>query len=86
MVTRFKYDTTPKFSLREIKAHPVKSIIIFLIIIMIIITKGDGLFVFCLFYLSTGIFRAAVNFIRKLARPSHKSREEEDLKYKTTNL
>ena len=57
MVTKFKYDTTPKFSGREIKAHPVKSIIILLIIIMIIVTKGDGLFVFCLFYLSTGIFR-----------------------------
>jgi CDP-diacylglycerol---serine O-phosphatidyltransferase len=85
MVARFKYDTTPKFSGREIKAHPVKSIIIFIIIIMILVTKGEGLFAFCLFYLSTGIFRGIKNFVRRLFRPSHTGTEEE-MKVKTTNL
>ncbi|RPI16402.1 MAG: CDP-diacylglycerol--serine O-phosphatidyltransferase [Ignavibacteriae bacterium] len=85
MVSKFKYDTLPKFSIRELKAHPVKSIIILLIIIMIIVTKGDGLFAFCLFYLSTGIFRALKNFVRRLFRPAHADTEEE-MKVKTTNL
>jgi hypothetical protein len=84
MVTKFKYDITPKFSGREIKAHPVKYIIIFIVIVLIIATKGDGLFIFCLFYLSTGIFRGVKNWIRRLLRPSRSS--EENLKVKTTNL
>lgn len=85
MVSRFKYDTTPKFSRSEIKAHPVKSIIVFLIIIMILITKGEGLFAFCLFYLSTGIFRALKNTARKMFKSSHTG-SEESVKVKTTNL
>jgi CDP-diacylglycerol--serine O-phosphatidyltransferase len=84
MVTKFKYDITPKFSGREIKGHPVKYIIIFLVIIMIILTKGDGLFIFCVFYLSTGIFRGVRNWIRRLLRPSRST--EENLKVKTHNL
>lgn len=85
MVAKFKYDTTPKFSGREIKAHPVKSILVFLIIIMILVTKGEGLFAFCIFYLCTGIFRGTKNFVRKLFRPSRTGTEEE-MKVKTTNL
>jgi CDP-diacylglycerol--serine O-phosphatidyltransferase len=85
MLTKFKYDTTPKFSKREFKTHPVKTILIILIIIMVLATRGEGLFPFCLFYLSTGIFRSAVNITRKMMRPKHHSGEEENLKYKTTN-
>ncbi len=84
MVTKFKYDITPKFSGREIKAHPLKYIIIFIVIVLIIVTKGDGLFIFCMFYLSTGIFRGVKNRIRRLLRPTRSG--EENLKVKTTNL
>jgi CDP-diacylglycerol--serine O-phosphatidyltransferase len=69
MVSKLKYDTTPKFSKREFKEHPVKLIIVSLIIIMVLVTRGEGLFPFCIFYLSTGIFRAVKNRIRKFFSP-----------------
>jgi CDP-diacylglycerol---serine O-phosphatidyltransferase len=85
MVSRFKYDTLPKFTFREIKLHPVKFIFIVLIILFIIITKGNGLFVFCIFYLFTGIFRTGKNTVRKLFFRKHRmdSNPEEKLGYKT---
>lgn len=85
MMSKFKYDTTPKFSKRAFKEHPVKTILIILIIIMVFVTKGEGLFPFCLFYLCTGIYRGVVNTGRKMFRPKHHSEEEESLKYKTSN-
>jgi CDP-diacylglycerol--serine O-phosphatidyltransferase len=87
MVSKFKYDTLPRFTLREIKSHPVKFIFIFLIMVVIVITRGEGLFAFCLFYLSTGVFRGVTSFARKKLRASSKPREgkEEEYTYKTTN-
>jgi CDP-diacylglycerol--serine O-phosphatidyltransferase len=88
MVSTFKYDTTPKFSLRELKEHPVKSVIVVLSVILIAATKGEGLFAFCLFYISTGIFRSSKNFIRKnITKRRYRSNagSEEDLKLKSTN-
>ena len=79
MVSKFKYDTTPKISGREIKKHPVKFIIIFLAIALVAFTKGEGLFAFCLFYLSTGIFRGIKNQIRKIfsgKKPADNTSEE----------
>jgi len=66
MVSKLKYDSFPKFSIIAIKAQPVKSIIILIIIIMIAVSKGEGLFAFCLFYISSGIFRGFKNQFRKL--------------------
>jgi CDP-diacylglycerol--serine O-phosphatidyltransferase len=85
MVSRFKYDTLPKFTLREMKLHPVKFIFIFLIILFIIFTKGDGLFVFCLFYLCTGLLRSGKNLFKKIfLRKHHESPDPgEKLGYKT---
>jgi CDP-diacylglycerol--serine O-phosphatidyltransferase len=85
MMSRLRYDTLPKFTVREIKLHPVKYIFIFVIVIFIIFTKGDGLFVFCLFYLSTGIFRSGKNMFKKLFFKKHRpdSNPEEKLGYKT---
>ena len=65
MVSKLKYDTTPKFSKKEVKSHPVKTIIVVLVIILIAVTKGEGLFAFCLFYISTGVIRSGVNLFKK---------------------
>jgi CDP-diacylglycerol--serine O-phosphatidyltransferase len=79
MVSRLKYDTTPKFSRREFREHPVKMILVVLIIIMILVTRGEGLFPFCIFYLSTGIFRGARNIVRKtFFRKRHVDNPSED--------
>lgn len=71
MISRLKYDTTPKFSKREFKEHPVKTILVILIIIMVFVSGGQGLFAFCIFYLSTGIFRGTVNMFRRIFRRKH---------------
>ncbi len=86
MVSKFRYETTPKFSLRELKEKPVKSIIVFLAIILIIVTKGEGLFAFSLFYLSTGIFRGTKNVIKKTFFRKKLSEEEKEESLKLKNL
>lgn len=78
MVSKFKYDTTPKFNKREVKEHPVKSVIVVLSIILIAVTKGEGLFAFCMFYISTGIFRSTKNQIRKVLFGKKLSNDETD--------
>jgi CDP-diacylglycerol--serine O-phosphatidyltransferase len=87
MVSKFKYDTAPKFSKREIKEHPVKFILVLLIIVLIIFTRGEGLFAFCLFYISTGIFRSVKNQLYKFFFRKKISETEagEKLKFKSTD-
>jgi CDP-diacylglycerol---serine O-phosphatidyltransferase len=91
MVSTFKYDTTPKVNRREFKEHPVKSVIVVLSIILMAVTKGEGLFAFCLFYISTGIFRSTKNQIKKKFLKSTSSEAEDEaeaddsLKFKSTN-
>lgn len=84
MLSRFKYDTTPVFSKNEFKKHPVKFILILLIVIFLAATKGEGLFAFSLFYISTGILRSLMNFFKK--RVFRKRTETaEDIKLNTEN-
>ncbi len=85
MLSKFRYDTMPKFSGNAIKQHPVKFIIVILAVILIAVTKGEGLFAFCLFYLSTGIFRGAKNQVKKMFFKKNNPEEtsEEKLKLKT---
>ena len=88
MVSKFKYDTTPKFNKREVKEHPVKTIIVLLSVILIVVTKGEGLFAFCLFYISTGIFRSTKNQLRKIffrKKVSSDEDEADELKLKESN-
>jgi hypothetical protein len=89
MVSKFKYDTTPKFNKREIKEHPVKTIIVILSVILIAVTKGEGLFAFCMFYISTGIFRSTKNQVRKIffgkKNRGSENEADESLKLKSSN-
>ncbi len=85
MVSKFKYDTTPKFNKREVKEHPVKSVIVVLSVILIAVTKGEGLFAFCLFYISTGIFRSTKNQLKRVfgSKKNLSPEETEKLKLKS---
>lgn len=92
MVSTLRYDTAPKFSMREIKERPVKSVIVLLSIILIAITRGEGLFAFCLFYISTGVFRGIKNQFKKIFFTKKLNEEKEDeedaeesLKLKSSN-
>jgi len=83
MVSKFRYDSIPKVSLNAIKKYPVKFIFLFVGIILCIVTRGEGLFLFCLFYLSTGIFRGVYNqFNKTKKRRSSFSEDDEPKKVK----
>ncbi|MBS1515229.1 MAG: CDP-diacylglycerol--serine O-phosphatidyltransferase [Bacteroidetes bacterium] len=83
MVSKFRYDSIPKVSLSAIKKYPVKFIFLFAGIVICVITKGEGLFLFCLFYLSTGIFRGIYNSLRKSGR--HHRFSESEIESKELN-
>lgn len=86
LVSRFRYDTFPKFTIKAMKSRPVKYIFIIIIILLLVFSKGEGLFAFCLFYLSTGIFRGVRNLLRRLFTGKKTDEEaEEKLKLKSTN-
>jgi len=57
MVSRIKYDSIPKPSLHSLKKNPLVFIIIFIGIILVIATEGEGSFSICLFYIFSGIIR-----------------------------
>jgi CDP-diacylglycerol--serine O-phosphatidyltransferase len=73
MISRIKYDTLPKINKANLKRYPVKFIILFIAVVLIIITKAEGLFAFCLFYLSSGIIRG----IYLMMKPKHRKAKEE---------
>lgn len=57
MVSRIKYDNLPRPSLKALKESPVKFFIFLIAVVLIIFTKGVGLFPFMVFYIISGIFR-----------------------------
>lgn len=57
MVSRIKYDNLPRPSLKALKESPIKFIIFLIAVVLIIFTKGVGLFPFMVFYIMSGIFR-----------------------------
>ncbi len=80
MVSKFRYDSIPKVSLNAIKKYPVKFIFLFVGIILCIVTRGEGLFLFCLFYLSTGVFRGVFNQFHKTKKRRPFSEDETEPK------
>jgi len=80
MVSKLRYDSIPKISLNTIKKYPVKFIFLFVGVIICIVTRGEGLFLFCLFYLSTGIFRGVYNQFKKTKRRQPFSEREVESK------
>ncbi len=72
MVSKIKYDSLPKPSLQTIKKNPLVFIILLIAVILVIATKGEGSFSFCLFYIFSGIFISLKNiFFRKRRIPEN---------------
>lgn len=84
MVSRIKYDSLPKPSAASIKKNPIIFIILLIAAILIIATKGEGLFSFCLFYIFSGIIRSLGNIIFKKRRHSDEENFNEQLNLKKT--
>lgn len=76
MVSKFGYETLPKFSKRGIKENPAKFIIFAVAIILVLVTRGEAAFSFCLFYISTGIFRSLINKFRKKSKQFETDEDE----------
>jgi CDP-diacylglycerol--serine O-phosphatidyltransferase len=57
MVSKVKYDTLPKFSLREVKRNPLLYVAYFIALLTLIIYTIKGLFFIFVFMIVFGIFR-----------------------------
>jgi CDP-diacylglycerol--serine O-phosphatidyltransferase len=68
MVSRVKYDTLPKFSKRQIKAHPWKVVGLLIGMLIIIFSKGTLFFLMIALYIVFGLIRFAVQGLTKLFR------------------
>ncbi len=66
MVSTFKYDTLPKFTKKNIQAHPIKFSAFGLAIVSLIVTSGKSLFILFVLYLLSGIFRWVISSIKNL--------------------
>jgi CDP-diacylglycerol---serine O-phosphatidyltransferase len=78
MVSNIKYDTIPKFSKKGIKYHPLRFTAAIIGLTAIIITKGNALFPFFVFYLATGPIRYIIHFFQNNFRNSGKHSEAKD--------
>jgi CDP-diacylglycerol---serine O-phosphatidyltransferase len=65
MVSRVKYDTLPKLTKRQIKAHPGKIIGLLIGIIFVIISKGILFFPILVLYIIFGLIRYVVQGLMK---------------------
>jgi CDP-diacylglycerol--serine O-phosphatidyltransferase len=65
MISRVRYDTIPKFSLRSIKEKPFHHIFAIAGIFILIITKGKALFFIFVFIIGFGIFRHIFHLFSK---------------------
>lgn len=63
MVSRVKYDTIPKFSIKEIKSKPIIYIAYLIALIILIVYKIKGLFFIFVFMIVFGIFRHIFKFL-----------------------
>ena len=86
MVSTLKYDTVPKFSRRGIKHHPLRFTIGIIGITAIVITRGQALFPFFIFYVATGPVRYMFQFAHHLLHPEEKRSEEKDTEISSVDI
>ena len=69
MVSHVKYDTMPKLSLRHVKSHPMKFIVIFICVLVLVCAKffmdENLLLLMLLLYIVYGLGRAAIVWLKK---------------------
>ncbi len=72
MVSTIKYDTLPKFSKKEIKRHPIRTMSFFFSTLLILFTKGGAIFYLIAAFVLYGIVRHTVEMFKH-----HPKTEEE---------
>lgn len=78
MVSRIKYDTLPKFSRKEMKAHPWKVITMITAGLLILFSKGILLFPIIGVYVLFGILRSVFLWLRRMMQSNENARTEEN--------
>ncbi|MBI1805036.1 MAG: CDP-diacylglycerol--serine O-phosphatidyltransferase [Ignavibacteriae bacterium] len=78
MVSTIKYDPFPKFSRKGIRQHPLRFTVGVVAATVLIVTRGEALFPFLVFYVATGPLRTVVQFIQHALHPAAKSVQEKD--------
>lgn len=78
MVSSFKYDTLPKVNKKNIVEHPFKFALFFIILVLVLVTKGSALFPLFILYTLSGILRWLINLIKNIVHQNKNNIEEED--------
>jgi uncharacterized membrane protein len=65
MVSHVKYDTLPKFSKKQIAAHPWKVVSVVIAALIVVFSKGHLLFYVLMSFILFGIIRSMVLWFRK---------------------
>jgi CDP-diacylglycerol--serine O-phosphatidyltransferase len=77
MVSRVKYDTLPKFTSRDLRAHPWRAISFSAATVAIMISEGRYLFGVLLFFIGFGIVKSFIQWLRRTIRHLDGDTEEE---------
>lgn len=68
MVSKIKYDTLPKPSVKEMKKHPVRTISYLFAALLILFTKGSATFYVFVAFILFGITRSVLRSFRKIEK------------------
>jgi CDP-diacylglycerol---serine O-phosphatidyltransferase len=77
MVSNLKYDTIPKFSRRGVKQHPLRFTVGVIGVTAMVLTQGEALFPFFVFYVVTGPLRFIMLLVYHALRPAEEISEED---------
>ncbi len=64
MVSKFQYPVLPKLTLKSLKDNKLIFSLLFIIVLVIILTKGIASFPACLLYIISGIIKSSINFFK----------------------
>jgi CDP-diacylglycerol---serine O-phosphatidyltransferase len=76
MVSHVKYDTMPKFSKRQLKAHPWKIAGLLIGLLIVVFSKGNFLFLMIALYIVFGLARAAFLKLKKIITKTENEPDE----------
>jgi len=77
MVSRVKYDTLPKFSKKQLAAHPWKAVSIVVAVLVVVFSKATLFFLVLMAFILFGVVRATVHWLRASAVDREREHERE---------
>lgn len=77
MVSRVKYDTLPKFTRKDLRAHPWKAVGVVLGALIVIFSKGEYLFAVLATFIVWGVLRSTYHWMRGYSGEAEKEAEED---------